>query len=94
MNNLFLAVSVFIVNFVYISIKASQQLRVMRAEYFWMVPTSLAMAACEVFMVGSIAVTRQWWLFIPIGLAGVLGCMLSVWFHEYLHKKKEIPSAL
>lgn len=81
-----IATSAFLVSFLYIFVKAFQQLNVMKTEYAWMVPTSLVMAACEVFIIGTAATTQQWWIFIPIGLGGGIGCMASVYMHSKMRK--------
>lgn len=83
-----IAVSAFCVSFIYIFVKAFQQLNVMKAEYMWMVPTSVIMAACEVFIIGTAALSQQWWIFLPIGVGGGTGCMLSVYVHSKLKERK------
>ncbi|QDP59278.1 MAG: hypothetical protein Tp136SUR676911_17 [Prokaryotic dsDNA virus sp.] len=67
----------FAVSFVYIYLKAWQQINVMHERYSWVMPVSFAMAICEVSVIG-LVVAKSFWMFVPIGLGGGLGCMLSM----------------
>lgn len=67
----------FTVSFVYIFLKATQQLNVLHLRYKWVMPVSLGMALCEatiVLLVVNTGIASA--LF--IGLGGGLGCMLSM----------------
>ena len=80
----------FTATFVYVFLKAIQQLNVVRAKYIWIVPTSFAMAVCEVYTV-VVAAERGWGLIVlPIGLGGGLGCVLAVWVHGRFIKRGKI----
>lgn len=68
----------FAVSFVYIYLKAWQQINVMRKHYRSVPVVSFLMALCEVTTIG-LVVHTSFWLFVPIGLGGALGCMLSMW---------------
>lgn len=71
----------FLATFVFVFLKAIQQLNVVRSNYVWIVPTSFAMAVCEVYTV-VVAADRGWGLIVvPIGLGGGLGCVLAVYLH-------------
>lgn len=67
----------FIVSFVYIYLKAWQQINVIHQKYINVLPVSLMMALCEVSII-ALVVRDSLWMFIPIGLGGGLGCMLSM----------------
>lgn len=72
----------FISAFVFVFLKAFQQLNVVRGEYLWVLPTSMAMAACEVYVVVASA-TRGWgWIILPIGVGSGLGAMAAMWLHS------------
>lgn len=71
-------ITAFIVSFVYIYLKAWQQINVMRKRYKAVPVVAMLMALCEVTTVGLIVHT-SFWLFIPIGIGGALGCLLSMW---------------
>lgn len=68
----------FLVSFVYIYLKAWQQINVMQKRYKAVPVVAILMALCEVTTVGLIVHTSLW-LFIPIGIGGALGCLLSMW---------------
>lgn len=68
----------FLVSFVYIYLKAWQQINVMQKRYKAVPVVAMLMALCEVTTVGLIVHT-SFWLFIPIGVGGTLGCLLSMW---------------
>lgn len=71
----------FAASFVFIALKSWQQLNVVRKAYRWIMPTSFAMAACEVYVVATIA--RQGWgeLVFWVGLGGGLGSLCATWTH-------------
>ena len=68
----------FSVSLTYIYLKAWQQINVIHKRYKQMPIPSLLMALCEVSIIG-LVVKNGFWVFIPIGIGGALGCMLSVW---------------
>lgn len=68
----------FTVSFVYIYLKAWQQINVMNKRYKAVPLVSMLMALCEVATIG-LVVHTSFWLFIPIGIGGALGCLLSMW---------------
>lgn len=74
-------------SFLYIFLKCYQQLNVVHKQYLWVLPTSMAMAACEVYVISTAAKTGFGWLAIAIGLGAGLGCMASMWLHGKMTKK-------
>lgn len=68
----------FAVSFIYVYLKAWQQINVMQKRYKAVPLVSFAMALCEVTTIG-LVVHTSFWLFIPIGIGGTIGCMLSMW---------------
>lgn len=71
-------VTAFLVSFTYIYLKAWQQINVVQKRYKSVPVVAMLMALCEVTTVGLIVHT-SFWLFIPIGIGGALGCLLSMW---------------
>jgi hypothetical protein len=77
----------FMASFCFIGLKALQQRQVVHDEYLLIVPTSMLMAACEVFVVHNIAVTG--WtiqLVAVVGLGSGIGCLSAM----ILHKKYKL----
>ena len=73
----------FLASFVFIFIKAFQQRNVAFDHYAWIVPTSLLMAAAEVYVIANIA-TKGYslWLVLSVGLGSGLGALSSVIVHK------------
>jgi len=67
----------FAVSFIYIYLKAWQQINVMHKNYKAVPLVSMLMALCEVLTIG-LVVKTSFWMFIPIGIGGGLGCILSI----------------
>lgn len=68
-------------SFLFIFLKAYQQQNVIAKEYHWVLPTSMAMAACEVYVVATTARNGYGWIVLAIGLGSGLGCMASMYIH-------------
>lgn len=77
----------FLCNIVYIGLKAFQQLNVMHDKYLWVFPISLAMALCETFTT-KLIVSNTFWIFLPLGIGGGLGCIVSMKLHEIMRSGK------
>lgn len=75
-------------SFSFVFLKAFQQLNVVRGQYLWVMPTSMAMAACEVYTVVAASQQGFGWVILPIGLGGGLGAMLAMYFHSRWSRKK------
>jgi hypothetical protein len=72
----------FAASFAFVFLKALQQLNVVHANYFWIVPISFAMAACEVYTVAAVATSGWGWVILPIGAGASLGCILAIVAHK------------
>lgn len=70
----------FITSFCFVFLRSFQQLNVVRTRYLWVMPTSMLMAACEVFLI-STAARGYGWIVVAMGLGAGLGCMCSMWIH-------------
>lgn len=77
----------FFASYVFIFLKSWQQLNVVHKQYWWIVPTSMAMATCEVYVIATTAHNGWGWMVIPIGLGGGLGSLCSTWLHSKLTTK-------
>jgi len=81
--------SAFAVSFLYVFLKATQQLNVVHHKLLWIWPVSLGMGLCEVFLVGSIAITayNDGWtemtvLGASLGTGGAVGAILAMILHK------------
>ncbi len=72
----------FFAMFVFVFFKSFQQLNVVHNNYVMVVPTSVAMAACEVFVIASIVKTGWGWIVLAVGLGGGLGALSAMVIHR------------
>jgi len=70
--------------FGYVFVRAFQQRNVAHAHYWWIVPTSYAMAALDVFIV--VFISKQGW-HLPIVMANGTGGCCGALAGVYLHKR-------
>lgn len=69
--------TIFLASLVYVFLKASQQINVVKGHY-WRVPfISFCMAACEVLSI-TLIVSTSYWAILPLGLGGSIGCWLAM----------------
>lgn len=73
--------------FVFIFLKAFQQLNVVHKQYLLVLPTSMFMAVCEVYVIATTAKNGWGWLVLWVGLGSGLGAMASMWIHGRMTKK-------
>ncbi len=75
--------ALFLASFVFVFLKAFQQRSVAFDHYKWIMPTSFAMAAMEVYVIAAIVTTGySVWAVASMGLGGGLGCLLSMYIHR------------
>jgi len=79
--------AVFLTSFFFVGLRSFQQLNVVHRKYWWVMPTSMLMAACEVFLIAT-AAKGYGWIVIAMGAGAGLGCMASMRLHEWLTKKR------
>ena len=73
----------FLASFLFIGLKSWQQLNVFYRKYFLIIPTSLAMALAEVFIINQVVqIGYNIWLVIVIGLGSGLGCIVATYLHH------------
>jgi len=71
----------------FVALKAFQQLNVVHDQYKWVLPVSIGMGFCEVYIIAQVA-TQGFglWLALAIGLGGAVGAMFSMWLHKRMRK--------
>lgn len=72
----------FVASFVFVALKAAQQLNVVHHKVRWVMPVSFAMAVCEVAVVANVARFGWGWIVLPVGLGSGLGCLLAMYVHR------------
>lgn len=80
--------TMFLTMFTYAMLKAFQQRNVAFDNYWWILPTSWAMAGADVFIIVSVA--KSEWSFGLIfwyGTGGALGAILAMLFHKRFVKR-------
>lgn len=84
----------FVSSFLFVALKAAQQLNVVHKQYMWVLPTSMLMATCEVYVIAQAAVNGWGWIVLFIGAGSGLGAMVSMWLHGKLMELKECKANL
>ena len=70
-------------SFAFIFLKAFQQLNVVHRQYLLVMPTSIAMAACEVAVI-ALVVREGWgWLVLFTGVGAGFGCIAAMMLHGF-----------
>lgn len=84
-----LHLTAFAASFAFVFLKAFQQRNVAFDNYGWIFPTSIAMAATEVYVVASVA-KNGWhvWLVLAIGAGAGLGALGAMLIHKKWVMKK------
>ena len=87
-------IAAFFASFLYIALKATQQLQVVNFLYARILPTSLAMAACEVFIMVNVVKTAGDFsglamLALFIGAGSGLGCLAAMRLHQHRTRKPQ-----
>lgn len=78
-----LYLAIFINSYLYVGFKALQQLQVCNYQFPFVLPTSMVLAACEIFLIYNVA-KEGWiiWLWLALGSGAGLGAMTSMYFHK------------
>lgn len=79
-------VTIFAASFVFVSLKAFQQLNVQHNRRWWIMPTSMLMAVSEVVVVVGVAKSSSLLMAIPLGVGAGCGCLLAMSIHGRLRK--------
>jgi hypothetical protein len=70
--------------FVYVMLRALQQLNVVHGYYFRIIPTSLGMGFGDVLLVVLIIKTQTLWMGLTNGIAGACGCYAAMYLTKRL----------
>lgn len=70
----------------FVGLKSWQQLNVVHRKYWWILPTSMLMAVCEVFVISKISSNGFGLIVLFVGFGAGLGSMAATWLHDYLMK--------
>lgn len=73
-----LALISFVTAYVYIGLKATQQLSVVNGRFLWVLPVSIAMGLCEAGIVLMVVQSGTLFLGLMNGLGGGLGAMTAM----------------
>ena len=78
------------VAFLYVALKATQQLQVVNFLWLRIMPTSLLMGFCEVFITANVVHSATspialLFLALCIGSGSGLGCLTAMWLHRRKH---------
>jgi hypothetical protein len=80
-----IAISLFLTSFVFVFLKAGQQLNVARGHYWLVPPFSFGMAATEVYVIAAVAVHGySLHAVIGMGTGGSLGAIIAMYLHSRL----------
>ena len=77
----------FAVNFIYVFLRAMQQLNVVNRNYGWVMPMSLGMGLCEVATVLLVVRTNSLLMGLVVGIGAGLGAMLAMKVHPILTRR-------
>lgn len=83
------ALWIFTVSFAFIFLKAWQQLNVIHHQIWWIIPTSFALAVCEVFLIVQAAEYGVSWIVFPLGLGAGIGCLSSMMLHRWMRDRSK-----
>lgn len=75
-----------ITSFAYVFLRALQQLNVVHNQYWWVVPTSIAMGICDVYLVLTIVKAETLWIGLTNGIGAGSGAILAMIFHRRIRR--------
>lgn len=79
----------FFASMLFVGLRATQQLNVVHDNYLAVLPTSVLMAMCEVFVVANIALRGfEWQLVLSVGCGSGIGCLIAMKLHKKWRKPK------
>lgn len=77
----------FCASFIFIFLKAFQQLNVVHRQFLLVVPTSMLMSVCEIGVV-ALVIKQGWgWIVVFTGFGGGLGCIVAMHLHTFTQKR-------
>ena len=65
----------------FVTFRAMQTINITKSQYWWILPTSLCIALCEVYVIQMISASTlpKIVLVLSTGTGGALGCYLAMW---------------
>jgi hypothetical protein len=80
----------FFASYLFVGLKSAQQLHVVHQHYVMILPTSLLLAATEVYVIATVAQNGYGWIVLAIGLGAGLGSMTATYLlNKYVIKEKK-----
>lgn len=76
----------FLVSFLYVGLKAWQQLNVTLHKPLWVLPTSYLLAAVEVTLIYKVAAIGPGWIIASVGTGAGVGCLAAMYGHKHLRR--------
>jgi hypothetical protein len=76
-------------NYLYVGMRAFQQLNVVNNRWLWIPPTTFVMACVEVYNLITIVKQENYWAVVPMTIGGALGCWSSMWYHNRAKRKEK-----
>lgn len=76
-----------LINFLYIFLKAIQQLNVVHGRYALVYPVSILMGICEACILLYIVKTGSIWIGVSNGAGAGFGAILAMWLHKKTLRK-------
>lgn len=79
-----------LVTYVYIGLKATQNLNIIHHRVWWVPPTSLALAATEVYMISRIARTGlELGIVLALAAGATFGSLTAMHAHQLLRRRSK-----
>lgn len=75
----------FLVSVLYVGLRSTQQLNVVRERYSMLLPTSLGMAVADYYIINTV-VSSTPWVILSFGFGGALGCFIGMKIDKRLRK--------
>lgn len=73
-------------SFIFIFLKAMQQLNVVHDQKLWIIPTSIGMGLCEASILLTIVRADSLWLGVAAGIGGGSGALIAMKLHKRIKK--------
>lgn len=86
MTDLYLYLISGLASFIYVALRAFQQLNVVQGNYWRVMPCSLMMGIGDVVLITLIVKTDSLWIGVVNGLAAGVGCMLAMYLNKRWRK--------
>lgn len=89
MFTLWVGVMLFGISYVYVALKATQQLAVVNGHTKWVIPVSMCLAFCEVTTVTVLAIHKNILYFPFVGLGAGLGALTTMVIYKKINKENK-----